>query len=153
MLSDYLNSILDMNINFRIASNLLLGDISAYLNKEEKVLKETTLTTDRFIELVNLLADETLTSKNLKDIITKVMESTESIENIIKESGIKNITDDSMIKETVKKVISENPKSVQDYKEGHDRATKFLMGQIMKETKGSVNPKMAMDILIKELNI
>lgn len=153
MLSDYLNSILDSNINFKIAANLLLGDISAYLNKEETVLNKTTLTTERFIDLVNLMDNETLTSKNLKDILNKVMESNDSIENIIKESGVQNITDDSAIKETVKKIINENPKSVQDYKEGHDRAVKFLMGQIMKETKGSVNPKMAMDILIQELNI
>ena len=150
-LSDYLNECLDKNINFKVASNLLLGDISAYLNKEEKNIKDTTLSKDRFIELVNLMSDGTLTSKNLKDIIDKVMESNDSIKEIIASTGIQNITDDSMIKEVVKKIISENPQSVADYKEGHDRAIKYLMGQVMKETKGSVNPKMAMDILIEEL--
>ena len=60
--------------------------------------------------------------------------------------------DDSKIEEVVKKVISDNPDSVKDYKDGHDRAIKYLMGQVMKETKGSINPKLAMDILIKELS-
>ena len=52
-----------------------------------------------------------------------------------------------MIKEVVEKIIKDNPESVKDYKDGHDRAIKYLMGQVMKETKGTVNPKMAMDIL------
>ena len=146
-LSDYFNNLLDEKIDFKIASNLLLGDISAYLNKNEKSIEETSLTKERFIDLVNKMEDNTLTSKNLKDILDKVMEKEESIEKIIKDSGIENITDDSKIKEVVERIIEDNPDSVNDYKNGHDRAIKYLMGQIMKETKGTVNPKMAMDML------
>lgn len=151
-LSDYMNSILDKDINFKVASNLLLGDISAYLNKEEKIITDTKLTTDRFIELVKLSSDGTLTSKNFKEIIKDIMEQESSIEEIMKNAGVQNITDDSMINEVVKKIISENSESVADYKAGHDRAIKYLMGQVMKETKGAVNPKMAMDKLLEELN-
>ncbi len=151
-LSDYINECLEENINFKVGANLLLGDISAYLNKEEKNIKDTALHKTRFIELVNLVSDGTITSKNLKDILQTVMEKEESIKEIIATTGVQNITDDSMIKEVVKKIILENPQSVNDYKEGHDRAIKYLMGQVMKETKGAVNPKMAMDILINELN-
>ena len=150
-LSDYFNELLDENIDFKIASNLLLGDISGYLNKTEKNITETTLTKERFIELVKNVADNTLTSKNLKDILEKVMEETNTITEIIKESGIENITDDTAIRDVVKKVITANPESVDDYRNGHDRAIKYLMGQVMKESKGSANPKMAMDILIEEL--
>ena len=57
-----------------------------------------------------------------------------------------------MIVEQLKKIVENNPDSVKDYKEGKDRAIKFLMGQVMKETKGQANPKMAMDILQKELS-
>ena len=97
------------------------------------------------------MEDNTLTSKNLKDILNKILEETSSIADIIKQSGIENITDDSAIRDVVKKVIEANPGSVEDYKTGHDRAIKFLMGQVMKESKGSANPKIAMDILIEEL--
>ena len=68
-LSDYFNTMLEDDTNFKIASNLLLGDISAYLNKNEKVITDTTLTKERFIELIKNMEDNTLTSKNLKDII------------------------------------------------------------------------------------
>jgi len=150
-LSDFLNTILDEKINFQVASNLLLGDISAYLNKNEKLITDTTLTKERFIELVNAMDSNKLTSKNLKDILDIVLESDKTIEEIVKENGIENITDDKEIRETIKKIIEANPESVADYKNGHDRAIKFLMGQVMKETKGKANPKMAMDILTEEL--
>ena len=151
-LSDYFNTLLDEKTNHQIASNLLLGDIANYLNRSEKDISETTLTKERFLELIELLDNNTLTSKNLKDILDKVLESDKSIKDIMKEEGVENITDDSKIEEVVKKVISDNPDSVKDYKDGHDRAIKYLMGQVMKETKGSINPKLAMDILIKELS-
>lgn len=150
-LSDYFNTLLTEDIDFKIASNLLLGDISAYLNKTEKLITDTTLTKERMVELVNKISDNTLTSKNLKDILDKVLEEDKSISEIIKESGIENITDDTALREIIKKIVSENSESVTDYKNGHDRAIKFLMGQVMKETKGSANPKLAMNILIEEL--
>lgn len=150
-LSDYFNTLLTEDINFKIASNLLLGDISAYLNKTEKSITDTTLTKERMVELVNKISDNTLTSKNLKDILDKVLEEDKSISEIIKELGIENITDDTALREIIKKIVSENSESVTDYKNGHDRAIKFLMGQVMKETKGSANPKLAMNILIEEL--
>ena len=150
-LSDYFNTLLDEKTNFKIASNLLLGDISAYLNKNEKLITETTLTKERFISLINKIEDNTLTSKNLKEILDTVLEEETSIEDIIKNSGISNITDDSVIREIIKNIINNNQESVADYKAGHDRAIKFLMGQVMRETKGSANPKLAMDILQEEL--
>ena len=151
-LSDYFNELLNEETNLKTASNLLLGDIAAYLNKNEKQITETTLTKERLLELIKNIDDNTLTSKNLKDILDTVLESTDTIEKIIKDSGIENITDDSAIREIIKSVINANPQSVEDYKQGHDRAIKFLMGQVMKETKGSANPKMAMYILLEELN-
>ena len=151
-LSDYLNNLLDKKLDFKTAANLLLGDISFYLNKNELEITDTKLTPTRFIELVDNMSNKTLTSKNLKDILETIMESDKTIKEIVKETGIENITDDNAIKEIVQKVISENPDSVTDYKAGKDRAIKYLMGQVMKESKGSANPAMAMDILKEELN-
>ncbi len=151
-LSDYLNLFLDTKLNFKEASNLLLGDISAYLNKTEKDISNTHLTKEKFIDLVKKVEDNTLTSKNLKDILDDILESDKTIAEIIKEKGISNITDSNMLQDIVLKVILENPDSVKDYKAGKDRAIKYLMGQIMKETKGSANPKLVNQILINELN-
>ncbi len=150
-LSDYFNTLLEEKISFKTASNLLLGDISGYLNKEEKDITDTTLTKERFMELVNLVDSDTLTSKNLKDILEIVLESEKTISEIMKENGIENITDDQEIRKIIQEIIKNNPESVADYKNGHDRAIKFFMGQVMKETKGKANPRLAMDILTEEL--
>ena len=152
MLSDYLNEFLDTDLDFKTAGNLLLGDISFYLNKEEKRIEDTTLTSDKFLDLVSKVNDGSLTSKNVKDILELVLTSSLSIEEIIKKVGISNITDTGALEEIVLNVISNNPDSVSDYKAGKDRAIKYLMGQIMKETKGSANPKLVNEILTRELN-
>lgn len=152
MLSDYLNEFLDTDLDFKTAGNLLLGDISFYLNKEEKKIEDTTLTSDKFLDLVSKVNDGSLTSKNVKDILELVLTSSLSIEEIIKKVGISNITDTGALEEIVLNVISNNPDSVSDYKAGKDRAIKYLMGQIMKETKGSANPKLVNEILTRELN-
>lgn len=151
-LSDYFNELIKLDTNYKTASNLLLGDISAYLNKTEKNIAETTLTPKRLKELISFIDDGTLTSKNLKDILTEVLEKTIPIADIIKNLGIENITDDTALRDIIKTIVSNNLETKQDYLAGHDRAIKFFMGQVMKETKGKANPKIAMNILTEELN-
>ena len=150
-LSDYLNNFLSENINFVIASNLLLGDISSYLNKKNISINETKLNYDKFSVLVSKSDKRELTSKNIKDILVDIMESDDSIDSIMKNKNISNITDNSVIDEIIDKVISNNLESVNDYLSGHDRAIKYLMGQVMKESRGSVDPKLANEMLIEKL--
>ena len=149
-LSDYFNELVDSKIDFNKAANLLLGDISSYLNTNEVSISDTKLTKDRFIDLVNIMSDGTISSKNLKDILESVMEESKPIKELTK--SVQNITDESFINDIVDKIISSNPDSVKDYKSGHDRAIKYLMGQVMKETKGTVNPSTAMSILKDKLD-
>ena len=151
-LSDYLNSFSDTGIDFVTASNLLLGDISSYLNKNRKSIYDTLLTRDNFINLINKIKSGSLTSKNVKDILVKVLESSEDLDTIIKEEGIENITDTSIVYEIISKVLEENSDSVNDYLSGTERAFKYLMGQVMKESHGKVDPKLASQTLLEELN-
>ena len=111
------------------------------------------ITKDKMMDLVEKIDDNTLSSKNVKEMIDDILGSDKSISEIMKEKNITNITDTSILKDIVIKVIEQNPESVQDYQAGKDRALKYLMGQIMKETKGSANPKMVNEILIAELAI
>ena len=85
-------------------------------------------------------------------MLDNILESDKSISDIIKEQGIENITNDDEIRNVIVEIIKNNPESVEDFKNGHDRAIKYLMGQVMKETKGKANPRMANEILLEELN-
>ena len=80
------------------------------------------------------------------------MESDKKLNDILEEKGIKNVVDNNLVLEIINKVITENDKVVTDYLNGNERSLKFLMGQVMKESKGSVNPKIANDLLIKTLD-
>ena len=149
-ISDYLNKFIK-KINLVIASNLLLGDIAAYLNKTEMNLDQTKLTDEKFIDVVNYLDSGKINSKIFKEILDDVMESNDSIDKILDNHDIKQMSEDEVI-DIINTVIENNSQSVQDYKNGNERAIKFLMGQIMKETKGNANPQMVTDKLTELLN-
>ncbi len=149
-LSDYLEEF--TNINLKTASNLLLGDIQAYLNKTNKTIKDTNLTKEKMLQIVEKLDTNVISNKNFKDIIEDVMETDKSVSDILELKGIKNVVDNEMVLDIINKVIKEQEKVVKDYLDGNDRSLKFLMGQVMKESKGSVNPKLANDLLIETLN-
>ena len=140
-LSDYLEKFLD--INLVIASNLLLGDIEAYLNKNSKLITDTCLTDDKFRELVNKLDKGEITNKIFKEILVDLMESNLSINEILDNKGLNLSNDEGLVDEIINKVLEENQVMVTDYKNGNERIIKALMGLVMKEAKGKINPAVA----------
>ena len=149
-ISDYLEKFLD--INLVIASNLLLGDIEAYLNKNSKVISDTKLTDNKFRELVNKLDSGAITNKIFKEILTDLMESDLSIDEILDSKGLNLSQDEGLVDEIIDKVIVNNEKMVTDYKNGNERIIKALMGLVMKESQGKINPSVAMKKLQEKLD-
>ena len=145
-LVEFLESVID-KCDAIIASNLLTGDILSYLNKNYVSINKIKLNSDNFIELVNNIKEDKVSSKQAKEIIPYLCENGGTLADAISKLGIEEINDTSAINDIVKKVLDSNPESIKDYKEGKDRAIKYLMGQVMKESKGQVNPKTANDIL------
>lgn len=149
--SYFFTELIKEDTDYKIAANLLLGDIASYLNRTRKDLGDTTITVKRLVNLIAHLSDGSLSMNNIKDLIDTFLETDKSIEEIMKEKNIQNIKDDSLIKDIIARVIANNEESVNDYKSGHDRALKYLMGQVMKESKGQVNPSLANKLLQEEL--
>ncbi len=148
-LSDYLESV--GKINLKTASNLLLGDISAYLNKNDISIFKTKLISSKMKEVVELLDNGTISNKNFKEIVNDLMEKDSSISDILKNNGIQNVTDNSLVLDLIQKVLDNNINAVQDYLNGNSRSLKFLMGELMKESRGSVNPSLANNLLVDSL--
>lgn len=151
-LSDYINQFLEENINFKIASNILLGDISSYLNSKRTSIFSTNLTKEKFISLVNYLEEGKISSKIMKEILNKILETPFSLDEIIKSEGASQISDKDEIIKIIKTVLEKNINSAIEYKNGKENAFKFLMGMVMKESKGKVNPKLASEYLKEEIN-
>lgn len=151
-LSDYLNQFIDTKVNFKIASNILLSDIKSYLNKNRISIFDTKLTKEKFIELTTLLEEKTITNQIFKDIINDILEQELSLKEILKQKNISLEKDLTLLEEIIKNVLKENEKSVNDYKNGKDNALKYLMGMVMKQTKGTYNPKDVNQTLISLLS-
>ena len=147
---NFLESIID-KCNPVISSNLLTGDVLSYLNKNIIKIEDTKLTKENFIKLVDKLDKKSISSKQGKEIVNIILESDKDVDLIIKENNMEQISDDNFVIEIVNKVVSANPDSIKDFKEGKDRAVKYLMGQIMKESKGKINPSLANETLINVL--
>ena len=140
------------NTDAVVLANYLTGDILSYMNREKITVDELKLSREELETFVNRMAKKEFSSKQGKELLNELLENGGTVEEAVKKLGIAQISDSGAIEEIVKKIVENNPDSVKDYKEGKDRAIKFLMGQVMKETKGQANPKMAMDILQKELS-
>lgn len=151
-ISAFLNNIIDMNINSIISANLLTGDVLGYLNKNNLSIDKTKLTSESFISLVKSLEQGEISSKIGKEVLYDLMTIGGSVDDILNTKGISQISDEGMLISIINKVLNDNQSVVLDYKSGNERALKYLIGQVMKESKGQANPKGLDDILISEIN-
>ena len=138
--------------NAKAVANWILSDISRILNEKEIEAEEIPFTGKELAKLVELIEKGTISSAIGKKVITELFENPKDPEEIIKEKGWIQISDEGAIKEVVIKVLENNPQSVADYKAGKDKALGFLVGQAMKETKGKANPQMLNKMFLEELN-
>ncbi len=137
--------------NHKLAANWLLSDVSRILNEKEIEAEEIPFTSEQLAKMIMLIEKGTISSAIGKKVIEELFEDPKDPEEIIKEKGWIQISDEGAIKEVVQKILEANPQSVADYKAGKDRALGFLVGQAMKETKGKANPQMLNKMFIEEL--
>ena len=138
--------------NYKGVSNWIISDISRILNETEMDPIEIPFDAKQLAKLVELIDKGTISSSIGKKVLEELFENPRNPEQIIKEKGWIQISDEGAIKEIVQKIIDSNPQSVSDYKAGKDRALGFLVGQAMKETKGKANPQMLNKMFAEELN-
>ena len=142
--------------NAKAVANWILSDISRILNEEELEPENIPFTGKELAQLVELIDKGTISSaigkKVLEELFTYNKETMKMPEEIIKEKGWIQISDEGAIKEIVMQILEANPQSIADYKAGKDRALGFLVGQAMKQTKGKANPQMLNKMFIEELN-
>ena len=102
--------------------------------------------------LSNVIDNNEISSKQAKMVLEEMFNTSKSAKEIIEEKGLKQVSNENEILKIVTEVLDENPQSIIDFKNGKDRALGFMVGQVMKKSKGQANPKMASDLLTKELS-
>jgi aspartyl-tRNA(Asn)/glutamyl-tRNA(Gln) amidotransferase subunit B len=151
-MADFFEATVANGADAKLASNWLMGDVSAYLNKEQKELKDIALTPESLAKMIGLIQNGTISSKIAKKVFTELIEKGGDPEVIVKEKGLVQISDEGALRKIVGEVLDNNTQSVEDYKSGKERAIGFLVGQIMKATKGQANPPLVNKILLEEIN-
>ena len=150
--ASFLKGVINLGGNHIISANLLTGDVLSYLNKHNITIDKTKLDENNFSDLVKLLDTGEISSKMSKEILNDLIIYGGNVSEIVDKKGLKQISDIDSIKELINKVINKNMSVVEDYKKGNERSLKYLIGQVMKESKGQANPKVLNDILLEELS-
>lgn len=138
--------------NPKAVSNWIMGDFARMLNEKEIEIDESKVTEENLASLIMLIDKGTISSKIAKQIFEEMFETGEDAKTIVEKRGLVQISDEGAIKEICQRVVDANPQSIIDYKAGKDRAIGFLVGKIMKETKGKANPQIVNKLLLEIIN-
>ncbi|MDS9473139.1 Asp-tRNA(Asn)/Glu-tRNA(Gln) amidotransferase subunit GatB [Sporosarcina pasteurii] len=150
-MSDFFEATVAAGADPKLASNWLMGDVSAYMNAEQKELSELALTPEGLTGMIKLIQDGTISSKIAKKVFKELVEKGGDAEEIVKAKGLVQISDEGALRKMVTEVLEANPQSIVDFKEGKGRALGFLVGQVMKASKGQANPQLVNKILAEEI--
>ena len=150
-MSDFFEDTLKEGADAKQASNWLMGEVSAYLNSEKLELAETKLTPNNLAGMITLIADGTISSKIAKKVFRELIQNGGNAKEVVEAKGLVQLSDPAQLLPMINEVLDNNEQSVEDFKNGKDRAVGFLVGQIMKATKGKANPGVVNKLLQEEL--
>ncbi|WP_088072196.1 Asp-tRNA(Asn)/Glu-tRNA(Gln) amidotransferase subunit GatB [Gottfriedia luciferensis] len=150
-MSDFFDETINNGADAKLASNWLMGEVSAYLNKSQKELHDVALTPENLASMLKLIEDGTISSKIAKKVFTELIEKGGDANEIVKSQGLVQLSDEGTLRNLVIETLDKNPQSIEDFKNGKDRAIGFLVGQMMKATKGQANPPLLNKILMEEI--
>lgn len=151
-MANYFDKAVKICGNAKIVTNWLMGDITRKINEEETDINNIKISAENLANLISLIDKGTISSAIAKKVFEEMYETGNDAESIVKEKGLVQITNEDEIKEIVDRILSLNQQSIDDYRAGKDRALGFLVGQIMKETKGKANPQIINKLLLDALN-
>jgi aspartyl-tRNA(Asn)/glutamyl-tRNA(Gln) amidotransferase subunit B len=136
----------------KLVSNWLMGELFANLNKSDLDIDDSPISTDQFALLLDRITDNTLSSATAKQVFAGLWEQAGDVDQIIEDKGLKQITDTGAIEAIVDEVINNSPEQVQQFKDGNEKVIGFLVGQVMKKSKGKANPQMANKLLQEKMS-
>jgi aspartyl-tRNA(Asn)/glutamyl-tRNA(Gln) amidotransferase subunit B len=150
-MSDFFEATVAQGADPKLAANWLMGEVNAYLNAKQIDLPETALTPTNLATMIKLIEDETISSKIAKKVFKEIITKGSEPKAWVESKGLVQLSDSKVLQPIIDQVLDDNQKSVDDFKNGKDRAIGFLVGQIMKQTHGKANPKVVNKLLIASL--
>jgi len=150
-LSNFFEEVVVRSRNPKLAANWIMGELSAFLNKENLSILETKVDSINLGNLLSRIEDSTISGKIAKEIFEEMWNSKKSPDEIIEEKGLKQVTDSSEIKKVINQVLDQNPSQLEQYKSGKEKLFGFFVGQVMKASRGKANPEQVNKLLEERL--
>ncbi len=150
-LADFFEESLSYTKDAKAVSNWIMGDLLGYLNANGQEISDVKITGQGLGEMIGLLEKGTISGKIAKTVFKAMLETGKLPQQIVEEQGLVQISDEGAIQSIVNEIVEANPQSVEDYKAGKEKAIGFLVGQVMKETKGKANPALVNKLLVERL--
>ncbi len=150
-MSDFFDAAVKAGGDAMRVANYLMNDVNSYLNDEQVDLPDTKLTPEHLAGMVKLITDGTISSKMAKKVFKGIIAGEEPA-SYAKEHGLVQLSDPKELQPIIDDILANNQQSIEDFKKGKDRAVGYLVGQIMKQTRGKANPQVVNKLLMKSLN-
>lgn len=150
-ISMYFEKLIDAYNDPSLIASWILTETLRRLKEHELEITEIKLSNNNFIKLLELVKLEKISNNSAKKIFREIFETNEDPEKLMVSMGLEQNNDPNFLINLVNEVIDENPQSIEDFKAGKDRAAGFLMGQVMKKSKGKANPQEASKLIKEEL--
>lgn len=150
-ISDYFEETLKEEVDPKMASNWITSVILGHLNKNDISIKQIFVTPVMLSELIKMVDSGKISSKQAKEVLYKALMDEKEPSKIVEEEGMQQIGDEDSIKTIVLEVLEEQPNAIEQYKNGRTNIVDFLVGQVMKKTRGQANPAMTRTMMIGEI--
>lgn len=128
-----------------------MGELSRLLNQHNLELKDAKIKPAHLTEMLKMIDSGQISGKMAKTVFEEMFVSGKSPETVVREKGMVQISDEAALEPVIARIIAENSGVVEDYRKGKEKAFGFLVGQVMKATRGQANPKVVNDILRRML--
>lgn len=150
-MAEYFDEVVATGADPKETANWLMGDFSKNLNDSGLTADKAPLHPDHLAGMLAKIADGTISGKIAKTVFQEMWDSGKTAAEIIKEKGLEQISDTGELEKIIAEIIAANPQSVEDFQAGKKKAIGFLVGQVMKATKGRANPQLVNQLLQKAL--
>ena len=151
-MASYYENVVHLTKEPKLSANLVMGDLSAFLNKENLDIVDTRVSHENLAKLIQRISDNTISGKIAKEIFEIMWDDNNDPDAIIEERGLKQVTDSSEIESLVDKILEDNPNQLSQFRSGKEKLFGFFVGQVMKASGGKANPSQVNEILKSKLN-
>ncbi|MGY8844193.1 MAG: Asp-tRNA(Asn)/Glu-tRNA(Gln) amidotransferase subunit GatB [Gammaproteobacteria bacterium] len=135
----------------KLVTNWILGELSALVNKSSVTISKSPIVPERLVSVLKRIEDKTISGKTAKHLLGLMWDSSSSADQIIADEGLGQVSDNELLEKVISQTLTNFPSQVEEYKAGKLKILSFLVGHVMKQTKGKANPAMVKDLMEKHL--